>query len=421
MKTKILFVILLVIIVKFSVAGVFVKKQFFSEALNRDETYFISYPTGYSQADTSKKFPVVIFLHSASVDAQETVDQFETVLSNPLSSLIIQNIYKVIFIIPNGEIGPFLGSFYTNSDLYGNYEDYIYSDLIKEVRSNYNTYDQREKWSIMGHSMGGYGSMKIALKHPELFVAVASLSGPLHTTYYDDILPLLLEEHGSTPPYDFTYQGDVTKLIYSMAGAFSPDTTSETHVIFPVLTDGTINPSILPLWSTNNPINLIGKWKGSPDLAIFMYCGELDEYKLLSQNQLFSDTLTSYGITHTFYIDPDGDHITSLMTSFPMGLNFLKGVMDTATSTNTSVKQEFIQQEFIYPNPVKSNIFLSTNANKEIQEAAILSLSGSLLQRFTIKGNEHSFPVQNLMHGCYLFSITYTDGQVSKFRFVKTD
>ncbi len=200
----------------------FVEKSFFSEAMEKDMTYYVSYPEGYDEGDVTKKFPVVIFLHGASVNAGTAVQQIEPFITNPFTQLIFENLFKVIFVVPDGSADPFLGSFYTNSALYGNYEDYISEDLVNEISGNYNTYDEREKWAIRGHSMGGYECMKIALKNPEDYVGVAALSAPLHITYYEDILPLLLEEHGEAPPYEYTYQGDVTKLIYSMAGAFSP-------------------------------------------------------------------------------------------------------------------------------------------------------------------------------------------------------
>jgi S-formylglutathione hydrolase FrmB len=420
-KAKLLLILLFFSLLKISVAGSFEKKQFFSPALNRNETYFVSLPTGYNEADTTKKFPVIIFLHGASIDAEEAATQLQNFLNNPLTSTFLQNIYKAIFIIPNGNTGPYLGSFYSNSQLYGNYEDYIENDLIREIRSNYHTFNIREKWSVMGHSMGGYGAMKIAMKHPELFIGVASLSGPLHTTWYNDILPFVLAEHGNTPPYNFTYEGDITKLIYTMAGAFSPDTTLNPPVLFPILNDGTINEEILPLWNKENPANLVADLNGNFPLAIFTYCGKLDEYKIFSQNQLFSDSLDHYGIPHSFYVDPSGNHILSLVTSFPKGLNFLVSVMDTAGSKYSSIDQKNISSQFIYPNPVKDLITLPASSTNKILKVSVLSSSGKVLIIFNSIDNQHSITVQNLMPGLYLLRINYSDKQTSEFRFIKTN
>jgi S-formylglutathione hydrolase FrmB len=420
-RGKLIIVVFLLICFHFSEAAEFTKKQFFSSSLNREATYFVSLPDGYSETDTTKKFPVMVFLHGATATAQDVVDQFEVVLANPFTRALFQKVFNVILVIPDGSCSPFLGSFYTNSALYGNYEDYISLDLTNEISSNYNTYNHREKWSIIGHSMGGYGVMKLAMKNPDLFIGVAALSGPLHTTYYNDILPIVLAENGGVAPYNFTYSGNVTKLIYSMAGAFSPNTANDPPVNFPILADGTINQEIMPLWEEHNPINLIKNWNGDPKMAIYMYCGELDEYKIMSQNQLFSDSLKNRNIIHEFTIDPSGDHVMSLLTSFPQGLNFLVNVMDTATIPNhAAADMHEIASSKIFPNPTKDNLFLSSDFNLKTETATIISLTGSVVKTVQVKGNK-VISVADLAKGCYLLKVNYTNGQYSKFRFVKTE
>lgn len=406
-----------------SAATQFVKKTFYSSALKQDKTYFVSYPDGYDQSDSTKKFPVIIFLHGASVNAQNIVDQFEPLLSNPFTKTIFQKMFNVIFIIADGSAPPYLGSFYTNSELYGNFETYISTDLYNEILLNYHTFNHREKWSIMGHSMGGYGSMKIALKKPEQFIAIASLSGPLHITHYNDILPLLLAEYSNTPPYNFTYQGDVSKLFFTLSGAFSPDISQNPPVIFPVLPDGTINQEIMPLWEAENPINFIRTWNGNPKMAIFMYCGELDDYKLLSQNQLFSDSLSKYNIAHAFRIDPQGDHFISLLTSFPLGLNFLCGVMDTAQiKTNpNSISSITTKRDYIYPNPAKDCLHFSFSKTDGIDKVSIISVSGSVVKTFSAYNLIKGLDISALKSGCYLLSVSFSDGRKESYNFIKTD
>lgn len=404
----------------FSLKGAnrFTEKQFFSQALNTDKTYYISLPDGYDESDTTKKFPVVIFLHGASVNAGLAVQQIEPYLSNTLTSVIFKNLFKVIFVVPDGSAEPFLGSFYTNSSLYGNFEDYIASDLLTEISTNYNTYDVRDKWAIMGHSMGGYGCMKIALKHPEDYIGVATLSAPLHITHYNDILPLLLEEHGDAPPYEYTYEGDVTKLIYSMSGAFSPEPESWPPVIFPVDTMGNVIEEVKENWELNNPINYVAGWQGNPNLAMYMYCGELDEYKLLSQNQLFSDTLDYYGIEHSFTIDPYGDHILSLITSMPEGLNFLYDVM-TKSSSNDEV-QQLNNQILLYPNPIKNYAVINIRNGINVESADIFSLTGIKFRHFSHNevSNGRLF-TGDLPAGCYIIQFNMNDNPDIRIKIIK--
>jgi enterochelin esterase family protein len=73
-------------------------------------------------------------------------------------------------------------SWYVDSDPEigsGAYETAIIDDLVKHVDGQYRTIAQRRGRMIAGLSMGGYGALHLAFKHPELFGAAASLSGAL--------------------------------------------------------------------------------------------------------------------------------------------------------------------------------------------------------------------------------------------------
>lgn len=397
----------------------FQQKSFYSQALQQDKTYFVGLPEGYNAADTATKYPVIVFLHGASVTAAEMVNTMEPYLNNFLGKLLFEKLFKVIFVIPDGSCPPYKGSFYTNSELYGNYEDYIAADLPAEIRANYKTYPYREKWSIMGHSMGGYGAMKIALKHPADYIGVASLSGPLNTAYFDELLPLLLAEHGSIPPYNFAYSGNVTQLAYSMGGAFSPDLAADPPIQFPVATDGTIKMDVMAKWEANNPINMIRSWKGNPAMAVFTYCGGKDEFKLLTQNQMFSDSLDKYHLPHKFVKDSSGDHVTSLATSMPQGINFLYQVMDTAhVDIPTRIQTQKRSEVQIFPNPATDRIYLSGDT-KSIREVAIYGLTGRLMRKVSAISDDQTVELSDLPTGVYLVNLKLENGKTTTQRLVK--
>lgn len=397
----------------------FQQKSFYSRALQQDKTYFIGLPEGYNAADTATKYPVIVFLHGASVTAAEMVNTMEPDLNNFLGKLLFEKLFKVIFVIPDGSCTPYKGSFYTNSELYGNYEDYISADLPAEIRANYKTYPYREKWSIMGHSMGGYGAMKTALKHAADYIGVASLSGPLHTTYFDELLPLLLAEHSSNPPYTFDYSGNVTQLAYSMAGAFSPDLAADPPIQFPVATDGTMKMDVMAKWEANNPINMIRSWKGSPAMAVFTYCGGKDEFKLLAPNQMFSDSLDKYHLPHKFVKDSSGDHVTSLVTSMPQGINFLYQVMDTArVDIPTRIVTQKRVEVQIFPNPATDRIYLSGDT-KNIKEIAVYNATGQLMRKLSLESDVQTIDLSFLQGGIYLVNLRFEDGVAVNKRIVK--
>jgi S-formylglutathione hydrolase len=82
---------------------------------------------------------------------------------------------EMIIVVASGtnQLG---GSFYANSPVTGNWEDYIVKDVVGYVDSHFRTLAQAESRGITGHSMGGFGALNIAMHHPDVFSAVYSMS-----------------------------------------------------------------------------------------------------------------------------------------------------------------------------------------------------------------------------------------------------
>jgi len=89
-------------------------------------------------------------------------------------------IKEVIIVVPNGA-NVLHGSFYVNSSVTGNWEDFITKDVVGYIDSNYRTIQAPEGRGIAGHSMGGFGAFNLAMRHPDIFGASYSLS----PTFFD--------------------------------------------------------------------------------------------------------------------------------------------------------------------------------------------------------------------------------------------
>jgi len=72
-------------------------------------------------------------------------------------------------------------SYYTNSANHAEqrYEDYIVKDLIADAETRFPVASDRAHRAIAGLSMGGFGAVKLSLRHPELFSFAAGLSSAL--------------------------------------------------------------------------------------------------------------------------------------------------------------------------------------------------------------------------------------------------
>src|SRR5207248_11001040 len=70
----------------------------------------------------------------------------------------------------------FGGSFFTNSVATGDWEDCVVNDLVTFVDTKYRTRPDAASRGVAGHSMGGHGARKLAMKHPDRFGAAYGLS-----------------------------------------------------------------------------------------------------------------------------------------------------------------------------------------------------------------------------------------------------
>lgn len=126
-------------------------------------------PPSYGIQD--RRFPVVYYLPGYGDS-----DMIGFNLPESMDRLINDGkLNEMIVVVVNGtnKLG---GSFYVNSPVTGNWEDFIAQDVVGYVDGNFRTLAQSESRGITGHSMGGFGALNIAMHRPDVFGAVYSMS-----------------------------------------------------------------------------------------------------------------------------------------------------------------------------------------------------------------------------------------------------
>jgi putative tributyrin esterase len=134
---------------------------FRSAALNRDMQYRVVLPTS---APAGATFPVVYLLHGGGGNFRNW-SNYSDVARFAERGLIL--------VMPEGH-----DSYYVNARTppQDRYENYIVNDLITDVESRFPAAKARTNRAIVGVSMGGYGAIKLALSHPDLFVFSGAIS-----------------------------------------------------------------------------------------------------------------------------------------------------------------------------------------------------------------------------------------------------
>jgi len=326
--------------------GTVVNTSFYSKSLGINRGFQIYLPQGYNPQSTVE-YPVIYFLHGATVNHTQYTPLFD-IFNNLIAT---QSISPLIVVKPDGSTGPYAGSYYTNSELYGNFEDYIVSDLVEFIDSAYNTISSREKRAIMGHSMGAFGAMYLALKHPDVYCSVAAHSGPLDFKHFTSWIRLVFSENGGNkftpvPKYNPS-AGIMTLLFYSMAGAFSPNLNNLPEPVdFPLDSLGNWIGSVWNRWSVHNPALLARNITANSDLTIYFDCGLQDEFGAYNFMNAFADSLDNLSLPYV-YQTYNGDHTNQLVNRFNIAFRFLDSVMNVVV-------------------PVELNSFTATANSKEV-------------------------------------------------------
>ncbi len=140
----------------------------------RDVTVYL--PASYE--DTEKRFPVVYMLHGFTDDDSKWFGWEEHWINlHELldESLKEEEINEMIVVMPNA-YNLFKGSMYSSSPTIGDWETFISSELISFIDDHYRTIPNRESRGLAGHSMGGYGTIRLGMKFPEVFSSIYMLS-----------------------------------------------------------------------------------------------------------------------------------------------------------------------------------------------------------------------------------------------------
>ena len=140
-----------------------------SEILGVEKNYSVYLPDGYDKSN--ERYPVLYLLHGGGDNWKDWL------LKGQAAEIADRTIAEgtapeMIIVMPDG-----MQNWYANkADGTFNYEDYFFEELIPHIEATYRCRTERQYRAISGLSMGGFGSLLYALKHPDKFIACYGMS-----------------------------------------------------------------------------------------------------------------------------------------------------------------------------------------------------------------------------------------------------
>ena len=270
-----------------------------------DREVSIYLPPGYD-ANRNQRYPVVYLLHGYLL-----TDQFWTStkvsmagtdipggnLPAAMDNLLANGAATPMIIVMPNAYSIYAGSMYSSSVTTGDWEAYIAEDLVAYVDTHFRTIPDRMSRGLAGHSMGGYGVIRIGMKRPDVFSSLYILSACCLINNPFPPPPVNSKGGAGIPP----------QLNSAWAAAFSPNPKNPPAYYDEAYKDGREQPLVIAKWHAASPLAMIDQYVTNLKKyhAIMADVGLQDG--LSGQNKQLDQMMTEFGIVHTFEAY-EGDH-----------------------------------------------------------------------------------------------------------------
>jgi len=301
-----------------------------------DRRVSVYLPPSYA-AEKSRRYPVIYLLHGFTDTDERWFGRVPHFINVPAiaDSVIGAGGRDVIIVMPNAYT-KFAGSMYSTSVVTGDWERFVAAELVAYTDGHYRTTATAASRGLAGHSMGGYGALRIGMKHPDVFSALYALSpccmipnmNPQTSARGRAAAPspadgrqgraggrgtdngLTAEQLRSFDDLDGASFGVKAQL--ASAAAWSPNPKNPPFFVDLPTRNGEPNPLVIARWAANAPLALADQYIGNLKrmTAIAIDAGDMDE-PIATTVRTMHGILDVYGVAHTFEIY-EGNHVNHI-------------------------------------------------------------------------------------------------------------
>jgi len=272
------------------------------DAAERD--VYVYLPPGYNR-NITRRYPVLYFLHGYTSTAKAYAEGLLQ-LPGSVDQAVAAGGQKMIIVLPDAHT-IYGGSMYSNSPTVGDWETFISQELVDYIDKHYRTLAQSQSRGLGGHSMGGYGTLRIAMKRPGVFSALYVMSpcclmidSPGREAVAEQIARMV---KGPLSGPEFANAQE------AQAAAWAPNPRNPPYYFDWPYKDGKAQPVVQGEWPANAPMVFVRQYvpalKGYK--AIMLEVGDNDPIAGTDTVNQFDQTLTRLQVAHDFEVY-EGDH-----------------------------------------------------------------------------------------------------------------
>jgi len=274
-----------------------------------DRDVIVTLPPSYGK-DRNRRYPVLYFLHGFALTGQGFFDFMHLPETEDAAAKAGM---EFIIVVPDSDtkLG---GTMYSNSPTIGDTQAYIAKDLVKYIDSHYRTIAKRSARGLVGHSMGGYGVWRIAMRFPDEWGAIYAMSACCmspRTTTVEAAQKLAAIPYDKAPTGGF---GDRASLA-SLAGWSSDPKNPPYYMDFGVTPDGKLDTLTVAKWAVNSPLAMASNNLEALKSFKAVASDGGDEDGLTKDATIMHDQLDLYGVKNSFEVYK-GNHTNRIVERF---------------------------------------------------------------------------------------------------------
>jgi S-formylglutathione hydrolase len=296
---------------RIKVHGASLEGSLLGDSPDRDVAVFL--PPTYKTSPRTR-YPVVYMLHGYTDNVGQwwgDVKHFVNVPEAIRQTLGDGGAHEMILVMPNAYTR-YQGSFYSSSIATGDWETFVSSELVAYIDKQYRTLATAESRGLFGHSMGGYGAIRIGMRHPDVFSSVYAMSACCLTPPSSNMDPKRMESVlAITDPEQVAKADFGVKAFFATAAAWSPNPANPPLFVDLPVKDGQVRPEILAKWSANAPLAMADQYIGQLKRLRGLAFDVGDKDNLAPGSLRFHELLDTYKVPHT-YETYDGDHLNRI-------------------------------------------------------------------------------------------------------------
>ena len=279
------------------------------EGNSPDRDVVVVLPPSYAH-DKTRRYPVIYFLHGFML----TGGYFSDYMHVPEAALGFAKKGEFIIVVPDTDTRQG-GSMYSSSPTTGDFEAYIAKDLVSYVDAHYRTLAKRSSRGLVGHSMGGYGVWKIAMKYPQVWSSIYAMSACCMSPRAETVESA---QKTAAIPFDkAATAGFGERAALASAVAWSPDPKNPPYYADFAAKDGKLDQMVLAKWAANSPLAMATSH--IPELKSFSAIASDggDKDGLTKDATTMHEQLDAFGVANSFEVY-EGGHADKIAARFPV-------------------------------------------------------------------------------------------------------